>query len=180
MKDRRLASRYARALLAALASSAAADSADEFLAALADALRRSPELRDVLVNPAVPRSAKKAVLAALVEGRALPREVRGFLFVVVDHGRADVLPAIADAFREEKQRAEGIVPAAVTSAAPLAPETVERARVALEKLTGRKVRLTCAVEPSLLGGAVTRIGSVVYDGSLRTQLAALRRRMAEE
>jgi F-type H+-transporting ATPase subunit delta len=57
---------------------------------------------------------------------------------------------------------------------------VARARAVLEKLTARRVFLTCVVEPSLLGGAVTRIGSTVYDGSLSTQLGALRRRMAEE
>jgi F-type H+-transporting ATPase subunit delta len=106
--------------------------------------------------------------------------VASFLAVVAGHGRAAALPAIAEAFRAAKDEALGIVPATLITAAPLPADLVARAHAVLEKLTARKVRLTCEVEPALLGGAVTRIGSTVYDGSLSTQLGALRRRMAGE
>jgi F-type H+-transporting ATPase subunit delta len=68
----------------------------------------------------------------------------------------------------------------LTAAAPLTPELQARATAALEKLSGRKVNLTVGVDPGLLGGAVAQVGSVVYDGSLKTQLARLRRTMGEE
>ncbi len=180
MKDRLLAKRYARALLAAIPDPATVERAGDFLAAIAAAMEVSPELRDVLLNPAIPRPARRAVLDALTQDAQAPRVMRAFLAVVADHGRAAALPAIAEAFREAKDEALGVVPATLTTAAPLPPELVDRARRVLEKITARKVRLTCEVSSSLVGGAVTRIGSTVYDGSLSTQLGALRRRMAEE
>ena len=70
--------------------------------------------------------------------------------------------------------------ATLTAAAPLSPELKARAAAALEKLSGRKVNLTIEIDPGLLGGAVTQVGSMVYDGSLKTQLARLRRTMGEE
>jgi F-type H+-transporting ATPase subunit delta len=180
MKDRLLAKRYAKGLLAAIGDPETAERADAFLQAIASAMARSPELRDALLNPAIPRTDRRAVLEALGRERQVPRVVASFLAVVADHRRAGVLPAIAEAFHEAKDEALGVVPATLTTAAPLPEDLRERARKVLEKLTSRKVRLTCEVKPSLLGGAVARVGSVVYDGSLRTQLAALRRRMSEE
>lgn len=180
MKDRLLATRYARALLAALPDAAAADRAGEFLTALSAAMGESPDLRDVLLNPAVSRSDRKRVLEAISGARDLPRQVRSFLSVVVDHGRAEALPAIAEVFHELKDESAGIVAATMTTAAPVPEPLRVRAVAAFERLTGRRVRLTWTVEPSLLGGAVTRIGSTVYDGSLRSQLAGLRRKMAGE
>ena len=69
--------------------------------------------------------------------------------------------------------------AEMTTATPITEEMKQRARSALERVTGAKVRLTCNVKPDLIGGAVTKIGSTVYDGSLRSQLEQLRRKMAE-
>jgi F-type H+-transporting ATPase subunit delta len=180
MSDRLLAKRYAKALLAAISDPATAERADEFLGAIASAIHGSPELRDVLLNPAIPRQSRRAVLEALTRERQAPPVVASFLAVVADHGRAGAIPSIAEAFHAAKDDAIGIVPATLTTAFPLSVDLVERARAVLEKLTARKVRMTCVVEPSLLGGAVARIGSTVYDGSLSTQLGALRRRMAEE
>ena len=180
MKDRLLAKRYAKALLAAISDPGVAERAGTFLDSLASSMSESPELRDVLLNPAVSRQDRKAVLEALACSREVPPLVANFLSVVADHGRAGALPSIADAFREMKDEAAGVVPAMLTTAAPIPDALAAKARAVLEKLTARRVRLTCEVDPSLLGGAVTRIGSTVYDGSLSTQLGALRRSMAEE
>lgn len=180
MKDRLLAMRYAKGLFAAIGDPATAERADVFLREIASAMDGSPELRDVLQNPAVPRQARKAVLQALARERQAPRVVENFLAVVADHRRAGVLPAIAEAFHSTKDEALGVQPATLKTAVPLADDLKDRARAVLEKLTARKVRLTCEVEPAILGGAVARIGSTVHDGSLHTQLGALRRRMAEE
>ena len=180
MKDRNLAARYARALLAALPDDRAAEGADTFLSALAEAFGTSPELRDVLLNPAVNREQRKQILAALTEGRGVTREVRNFLFTIADHGRLAALPTIAVMFREARERHLGVVPAVVTTASAMAPDLVERLASSLDRLSGRSVRLEVKVDPSVLGGVVSQVGSTIYDGSVRTQLSRLRHRMAEE
>jgi F-type H+-transporting ATPase subunit delta len=180
MKDRKLAARYSRALLSALPDADGAAKADAFLTAVASSMATHPELRDVFLNPAVSRASKRSVLTSLADGQDMPRQVRNFLLTVADHGRLEALPTIAAVFHEEREAADGVVPAVVTSAEPLGADLEQRMRKTLERLTGSKVSLKAEVEPALLGGAVTRIGSMVYDGSLRTQLAKLRRRMSEE
>jgi F-type H+-transporting ATPase subunit delta len=180
MRDRKLATRYARALLAALPDLDIADSTESFLRHLAEAMDASAELRDALLNPGVPRTTRKRALKSLAESAGMPAHVSKFLEVVVDHNRVAALPSIARMFREAIEQARGIVPATLTTASPLEADLEARARAALEKLTGRKIRLSLLVDPALIGGAVARVGNAVYDGSLRTQLAVLKRRMAEE
>jgi F-type H+-transporting ATPase subunit delta len=180
MKDRKLASRYAGALLSVFPDPSQAEPADTFLKDVSRAMAESEELRDLLLDPAYSRTSRKGVLHAMADGRGLPKQVHNFLSAIIDHNRAGAIPAIAAVFHEEREKAMGIVPAEITTAAPLSDPLKERALGTLEKLTGKKVRLTCQVEPDLLGGAVTKIGSKVYDGSLRNQLDKLRRRMAQE
>jgi len=180
MKDRKLAARYARALLAVLPDPASAEAADTFLAALAEAMGSNPELRDVLLDPATPLSARKGILTSIADAHGGTRFVRNFLGTIADHGRIDAIPAIARVFGEEREALLGIVPATMTTAVTIPAELRERVAASLERLSGRKVRLTVRVDPALVGGVVTQIGSTVFDGSVRTQLNRLHRRMAEE
>lgn len=180
MKDRKLATRYAGALLAALPDPALGGKIEQLLNALAEAMEQDPTVRDALADPGLPRSARLQALYGLSRQQGLPVEFERFLETVVDHGRVAQLPAIAAMYRELRERALGVVPAVMTTAVPLEGDLRERARQALERLTGKRVRLDCEVDSSLLGGAVTRIGSTVYDGSLRTQLSSLRHRMDQE
>jgi F-type H+-transporting ATPase subunit delta len=180
MRNRKLALRYARALLEALPDPGEQEAADEFLTALAGAMGRDARLRDRLLDPAIAREARISALVALVRAHGLPRQVENFLRAVVDHGRTGDLPVIAAEYRGARQRAQGIVSATLVTAGPLGEELTLRARRALERLSGRQVSLQCEVEPGLIGGAVARVGSTVYDGSLRNQLARLRQKMAEE
>ena len=180
MKDRKLASRYARALLPTLTDPKQAERAEEFLNALATAIDESRDLRDVLLNPAVPRSARRSVLEGLAKSHGAPDQVASFLRVVVDHGRAGNLPEIAQAFAEARAEQAGIVAVTLETASPLSDALKQKAQSTLEKLTGRKVRMKFGVDPAHVGGAIARIGSKVYDGSLKTQLDILRRRMAAE
>ena len=179
MKDRKLAFRYARALLSVRHDPATRERIDEFLTALAQALEDSPDLRSAMLDPAVPRSARTKVLRSMVEQNGLPTELGNFLATLVDNNRIDALDAIAVVFHEERERQLGIVAAEMTTATPITDEMKQRAKRALERVTGAKVRLSCNVEPDLIGGAVTKIGSKVYDGSLRNQLEQLKRKMAE-
>ena len=180
MRDRKLASRYARALLASLPDKHAAEDADHFLAAIREALAESPEFRDLMHNPAVPKSTREEILRSLAKESGMPQQVGNFLATVVDHSRSSSLASIAEVFHEEREAAAGVVPAEITTAWPLTEELKQRTLRALRSMTGREIRLTTKLEPAILGGAVTKIGSKIYDGSLRTQLAQLRRRMSQE
>jgi F-type H+-transporting ATPase subunit delta len=179
MKDRRLAVRYAKALLSVL-DTAVARQADAFLTALRDAMETSAEFRGLLLDPAVAREARKSVLRTLAQQKGQPREMANFLATLVDHNRTGALPTIAEVFHEQLDEATGVVPAEMATAVPLSADLEQRARTSLEKLTGRRVQLTTRVDPDLIGGAVTTIGSMVYDGSVRTQLRRLRREMSRE
>ena len=180
MRDRKLATRYSRALLGALPDAAAQSLADEFLKALADSLRANADLRGFFLDPATSANAKKSVLEKLCAVRGLPDRVKTFLGMMVDNGRLANLSSIAEVFHLERESAQGTVTATLTAAAPLTPELQARARTALEKLSGRRVNLEVEIDPGLLGGAVTQVGSMIYDGSLKTQLARLRRTMGED
>lgn len=179
MKDRKLAVRYARALLSSLPSGTA-QPVEGFLTALGDAMSGSAELGDSIKDPAVARSRRLEMLQSLAKHYNLPVEFERFLAVVVDHGRIGNLPEIGEVFRDLREEREGIVRATVTTALPMSQELRDRTRSALESMTGKRIRLTCDVQSDLIGGAVTRVGSKVYDGTLRTQLNLLKRRMVEE
>ena len=180
MKDRKLAVRYAGALLSVLDDPDRAAAADEFLTAVARAMDESAEFRGLMMDPAVPRKARKSVLRSIAEQKGQPPQVANFLSALVDNNRLRAFPSIAAVFHELSEEARGVLPAEVTTAMPLSDELAERMRSTLGRVTGRKIRLTCRVDPALIGGAVTRIGSKVYDGTLRTQLGQLRRRMDQE
>ena len=179
MRDRKVATRYARALLGALPDSTEQKLADEFLSALAESLKTNPEFRALLLDPAVAAGSKKSLLEQLGTARGLPARVNTFVGMLVDNRRIAALSAIAEVFHLERQAGQGEVSATLTAAAPLTPELRARAAGALERLSGRKVNLKVEIDPGLLGGAVAQVGSLVYDGSLKTQLARLRRTMGE-
>jgi len=180
MNDKKLATRYARALLGALPDAASQDLAGSFLVNLASALHENPDAREFLLNPATPSADKQSLLGKLAASPGVPPGVATFLRTVVDHGRVANLASIAEVFQAEREAGQGMVSATLTTASPVDAATTARAAAALERLAGRKVNLTTDVDPALLGGAIARVGSMVYDGSLRTQLARLRRAMGEE
>ena len=180
MRDRKLATRYARALLGALATPAEQNLADEFLNALSSSMGTNAEFRGFLLDPATSSAAKKSLLETLCASRGVSDRVKTFLGMIVDNARLASLPSIAEVFHLEREAGQGMVGATLTTAAPLSPEHRARAAEALGKLTGKKVNLKTDVDPGLLGGAVAQVGSVVYDGSLKTQLARLRKTMGEE
>jgi F-type H+-transporting ATPase subunit delta len=170
----------ARALLGALATPAEQNLADEFLNALSSSMGTNAEFRGFLLDPATSSAAKKSLLENLCASRGVSDRVKTFLGMIVDNARLASLPSIADVFHLEREAGQGMVGGTLTTAAPLSPEHRARAAEALGKLTGKKVNLKTDVDPGLLGGAVAQVGSVVYDGSLKTQLARLRKTMGEE
>lgn len=177
-----LASRYARALadiVLAPGGSVTAEDAIKQIAQFEDVLKSSDELRNVLLSPAVRPARKRAVVSKLGEQFGTSKVVRNFLFVVMDRRRIGMLSEIRGAFQMQLDERLGIVRAHVQSAHELS--AVQRASIEgqLSRLSGKGVRGEFAIDPNLIGGAVARVGSTIYDGSVRGRLRALRRKLVE-
>ena len=175
-----LASRYAQALAdAVLAPGSTVDARQTVneLRSFEALVHASPELHHVLLSPAVPTARKRAVVARLAEGTGLSRIVRNFVFVMIDRRRTDLVPEVIEAFETTMDERLGFVRARVASAAPLSEREQAELQQALSQVAGKQVRCDFAVDESLIGGVVARIGSTVYDGSVRTQLDSLRQRL---
>ncbi len=180
MRDRKLASRYARALLTVVREPAQREAIDQFLRSLASAVASEADLHAALFDPSVPRAVRKKALRFLAEAARVPEPAANFLATLVDRNRLGALGPIAEVFHELCENEAGIVPARITTATPLGTDLLDRVRAALETLMGSRIRLESTVEPAILGGAVTRVGTYVYDGSLRTHLERLKTQMAQD
>ncbi len=175
-----VAGRYARALaeIVGTGDGAALVKTSAEIDLLARVLGAEPVLRVWFDDPTVPADQKAKALASLASTARLSDLARRFLDVVVEHRRVAALPAIAKALHAIRDEALAIVPAMTTVAAKMDDAETATFKAALETMTGRKVRLTVTVDPAVLGGAVTTIGSRVYDGTVRSRLEALHRRLA--
>jgi F-type H+-transporting ATPase subunit delta len=103
--------------------------------------------------------------------------VRKLLVLLADRDRLGIVPDLLAVYRERLMEHQQVVRAEVTTAAPLTAERVTQIEQKLAALTGRKVDMTTSVDPAIIGGVVTRIGSTVYDGSIATQLAKLKEKL---
>lgn len=176
-----VATRYANALADVVTASSAVLRPADVVAQLRTfeaTLRSSPELHNALTTPAVPGSRKKAVVGRIAELEGLSRIARNFLFVLVDHRRIALLSEIIRLFEQVVDERLGFAQAAVASAAGLTEEQHTQLTAEFERLTGKRLRMRFTVDPSLIGGVVAHIGSTVYDGSVRGQLASLERRLS--
>lgn len=169
-----VARRYARALLEIGMANHAADALGKELERVADLMKGSAELRAALENPVFALSKRKALVEELVRRLALSRTVRNFVLLLLERGRVGALPDIAREYRAFVDEAMGRVRVTVTSARPLDGATEIKLKTMLEKRTGKVVLLEKKEDAALLGGIVTQIGDMVYDGSVRTALATLK------
>ena len=175
-----LTERYAGALVDVAIENKQADLIKQELGQFAAMVRESPELHAFLSNPSIVRATKHAVIEQLVAQMGASRTLRNYLFVIVDQRRAGLLIEIEQAFSALLDARQGIMQATVTSAADLTAEERAEIEAALAKLTGRKVQPQFQTNPELIGGAVVKIGSTIYDGSVRAQLDRMRIRMISE
>ena len=178
-----VATRYATALADVVTAAGSAlsplEAAPE-LHAFADALHASPELRQALATPAVPVNRKRAVVGRIADVLKLSRITRNFLFVLVDHGRMNALPEIVQRFEEIVDERQGFARAEVSTPRELDDAQRAALNAELDRVAGKPIRIRFALDPSLVGGVVARIGSTVYDGSVRGQLKSLERRLGAE
>jgi F-type H+-transporting ATPase subunit delta len=137
-------------------------------------------LRNALESPALNAEVKRKVIAEVAGKMGLDEAVRNFIYLVVGRRHTEILPEIEQAFLSELNERLGIVDAEVTSAHELNDGEKRQLSTVLEQGTGKKVEARFQIDGALLGGAVVRLGSTIYDGSVRDQLKRLREQLETE
>ncbi len=143
-------------------------------------MQGNPLLLEVFRNPTIPYDQKQRVTKTLIERTRVRPTTANFLQVLVQNHRLTELHEINRFFALELDRRSGIVSAQVTTARPVPESSQNALRARLAALTGSEVRLQFAVDEELIGGIVTRIGSTVYDGSVRSQLQQIKEKISGE
>ncbi len=174
MKQTILARRYAKALFAVGKENDAYEAYNEILQGVAGLYISTPEVADALTNPLYPIDVREKVMAGLIDSIGVDKVSANFLNLLVEKKRAEILPEIAEEFQAMVDEEKNISHGTVTSAVELSDELQAKVQAALEKLTGKKVELSTSVDPSLIGGIVAKVGDLVLDGSIKTQLAGLK------
>ncbi len=174
-----IARRYAKALFGLAVDQDRVEPWSDSLLALKGAVESSPDLKDVLSNPVYSKEQRRAIVGQLADAVHLDADPTNLLYVLAERNRLGYLGAIVDTYRELADAHLGRVRARVTSAVPLDAAAAQAIAERLAAATRAKVILERAVDPALLGGVVAQVGSVVYDGSVRTQLEDLRKTLKQ-
>ncbi len=174
MRNTAAARRYAKALFELAREAAAVDGVRGQLEGLEALFVESPELRDAIFRPLHPVEQRRAVLEAIAERAGADATVRHFIAFLVDQRRLIDFDTIREEYGRLADAAAGRTRAEVRAASPLSEAQRERLRQALASRTGQQVELDVQVDASLIGGAVARVGTLVFDGSLKSQLEQLR------
>jgi len=170
-----VASTYARAFADVVISAHLdANRAIGGLKRISGLLAESAELRRVWENPAVPAEQKRKLLDAIVHREGIEKHVRNLVAVLIDHRRITFLERITQQLEKELDARLGFAEAQVTSARELGDAEKRALETQIEKVTGKKVRAHFGLDAALLGGAVVRVGSTIYDGSVKGQLERIK------
>ena len=179
MTSHTAATRYARALFDVALKEADVRQVGRDLTDFAALVAGNDSLVRVLTNPAVPAPRKQKVIEALLAQAGSIAPVLGKLLVLLAaRDRLVLLPEMAKAYETRVMQHENIVRAEVVTAVPLPADRVGALRQGLSRATGRQVQLEARIDPAIIGGAVTRVGSIVYDGSIATQLKNIKEQLA--
>jgi F-type H+-transporting ATPase subunit delta len=171
------ARRYARALFDVVSKSGDVDAALVEMKTLGDAISGHADLRRALTSPGVPLGAKQSVMRELLALQPVSKVVARLLALIVENDDVNELRHVVDAFEQRVNDFHHVVRAELSSAVPLPPERVQAIEASLSAVSGAKVLITPAVDPSLLGGVVAKVGSRVYDGSVARHLQRIRARL---
>ena len=170
-----VASSYARAFVdVVLSAKLDANRAISELHTLVGLLAESADLRRVWENPAIPAEQKRGLLDVIVQRDEISRPVRNLVAVLIDHRRVPFLKPIVQQVEREINQRLGFAEAEITSVRELGEGEKRTLEAQIEKVTGKKVRARYGRDASLLGGALVRVGSTIYDGSVKGQLEKIR------
>jgi len=174
-----VASRYARALVdAILELKIDPDTARQQLNSIVEAVRESSDLRRVWESPAISPDQKRAVLDAFAGNQGVVKPIRNFVAILIDHRRIAMLPEIAKQFEVELDAQLGFAEAEISSARQLSAEEKRDLESRVQTMTGKKVRARYNSGSELLGGVMVRVGSTIYDGSVRGQLEKMKEQLS--
>ncbi len=175
-----VARKYARALLEIGLKAGNFEILGQELGTLAELLERNRELKAILFSAVYPVATQKKIVRAVAEPLGLSPATLDFLALLIDRKRMDHFPEVAKAYEALCDEAANRVRAVLIAAWEISPELTKIIKGKLEYSTGKEVILTVQKDPSLMGGVVTKMGNVVYDGSLRTQLQKIRENLCKE
>jgi len=179
MSRRTTASREARALLDVATRTSDPDRVGAELDTLAEAMRTQPDVERLLLHAGITVPKKQEALNAISARLGFTPVVSRLLAVLAERDRLSVVPELAAAYKTRLYERTNTVAAEITSAVPLEAAVVDRLGHALAEASGKQVIVSARVDPSIVGGVVARVGSTVYDGSVTTQLALMRRKLVE-
>jgi len=169
-----IASRYAKALMTLAVKDNQVEAVAQGLDDITGQIRESAQLSSMLDDVRITHSAKAQVMKAVLEQAKVPQLVSNFVLLLMTKRRLELLAEMAAHFHRLADERLGRAQAEVTVASPLAADQEKSLKQGLEKLSGKSVTVTVKVDPSILGGAITRVGSTVWDGSIRNQLKQIR------
>ena len=178
MSSETVARRYASALADVVSERNEAQLVQAELAAWAKMISENNALLEAFSNPTVAYEQKRNVLNELIARTKVRPTTTNFLRTLLKNQRLAELPQVNDKLAQILDERAGIVSAEIISARPVADNARELLEEKLREITGKKARLTFAIDESLLGGIITRIGSTIYDGSVSNQLSRLREELA--
>lgn len=179
MTSRSAARRYARALFdVARAERVDLEKLGGEISDVAAFITGNEALHRVLVNPAIPASRKRAVMEQLLDRSPASPVLARLLLLLADRDRLVLVPELAEAYRDRLMEYQEVVRAQVTTAIALPADRVAALQQGLASVTGRRVQIDVNVDPSIVGGAIARVGSTVYDGSVTTQLQKMKQQLS--
>jgi len=174
VKNTVLAKRYAKALFAVGKEGNAFAEFTKTLNSMAELFAGMPEVADALTNPLYPVEAREKVMEHLLTSMQVSQVLGNFFKLLVQKKRANILPDVAAVFQAMVDAENNMCQGTVVSAMELTPELSAKVKATLEKITGKQVVLTAQVDPSIIGGIVAKVGDLVLDGSIKSQLAGLK------
>ncbi len=174
MKNLSIARRYAKALLLIGKEDGQAETYRQELDGLSRMITEQPELGLAINNPLYNAADRRKVLEAVIEKIRLSKTMQSFLLLLFEKGRFGFLESVNDFYQKLADELKGIARASLVSATQLGDDTVEKIRAALSQRTGKDIILEVEQNPALIGGIVTKIGDLVLDGSIKTQLVNMR------
>jgi F-type H+-transporting ATPase subunit delta len=172
-----VARRYSSALADVVVRSGSADTVKAELSQWEVLIRENPDLKSAFGNPAIPHANKERLLNSLIERTRPSTSTANFLRILLKNGRLTELGEINVRFDSELEARGGVESAEVISARELPEGDRSALRSNLEKLTGKKVKINFTIDQEIIGGVITRVGSTVYDGSVKTQLENLKEQL---
>ena len=180
MSQRVIARRFALALSDSVPQDDVLRAIELELERFAAAVKEVPELHEYLAGPLVPLEQKREAAVKVLDLLGASQRSKDFVLVLLQRHRAGLVGVIVEEFSAAVRERLGIVDAEITSAVPLDDDMKARAKKALAQLARKEVRASFQVDPSLVGGLRARIGSTIYDGTVRGRLDRLREQIAKQ